>query len=186
MQLDKCKKFTFEISTQDNAPHNFPVYKNIYSKMARIALFKILKSIKKSPSFDDLQISNHCTLTTIPNYKVSLSHTKKAACAIVTDDANIKSIGVDIEWATRVVKPGIEKFFLNDKDTQELTKLEIWMAKEAIFKAISPLYQGEKVLVLKDITVQLNSFKCFDFSGEFFFSIKKFDNRELKIATAWI
>ncbi len=186
MQLDKTKNFIFEISTGDDVPRNFPEFKNVYSKLSRVALFNSLKNITSNPNFDDLQISRHLHLTNFPDYKVSLSHTKDISCALLSNCPNYQSIGVDIEWESRLVKPGIEKFYINENDTEKLTKLEVWMAKEAIFKAISPLYKGDKVLVLKDIAIDEESFKCFNFKGSFEFYSKNISNKNIKIAIAWV
>ena len=61
----------------------------------------------------------------------------------------LKSIGIDLEHAERLIKPGIMEKYMDPVDSSQsgLSPLQIWCAKEAIFKAVAPLL--EKQLLLK-------------------------------------
>lgn len=124
---------------------------------ARLALLESLKSCQylQFQSYCDLNIINHHHMEKAKDALVSLSHTSKFSMASVTKSCDIQSIGIDLESVDRKIKKGIEKFFLNEKDEISDT-LHLWCIKEAAFKAISPLYKGEKQLVLKDIAIQAN------------------------------
>jgi phosphopantetheinyl transferase (holo-ACP synthase) len=47
--------------------------------------------------------------------------------------------------------------FKNEKDNQTLSDLELWVLKEACFKALSPVYKRlhlKRTLILKDIIIK--------------------------------
>lgn len=107
------------------------------------------------------EIHKHLYLEQNPKLKVSLTHTKGAAAAIVTSNPDIASVGIDLENINRIVKAGHKKFFVNKLDEFH-SLLHLWTQKEAAFKAISPLIGStisyNKVFVLTDIWVQKNRF----------------------------
>jgi phosphopantetheinyl transferase (holo-ACP synthase) len=89
----------------------------------------------------ELEIDNHLHIKDAPHLLASLSHTKDVAAAVIgTANDQLLSVGIDLEWAERKLKPGMEKFFINEHDDIEKYQgLELWSLKEAAFKAISPL-----------------------------------------------
>ena len=119
---------------------------------ARLALIKSIQD-KNFEDYKDLDIENHQFMKNDQQIKVSLSHADHKAMATTTTDSLILSIGVDLEREDREIKKGIKKFYIIDNDELD-SPLELWCVKEAAFKAISPLYKGDKKLVLKDITVK--------------------------------
>jgi 4'-phosphopantetheinyl transferase EntD len=124
---------------------------------SRLALLESLKSCKldQFKSYSDLTIVNHHHMLLAEEALVSLSHTHHFAMASVTNCSDITSIGIDLENIEREIKPGLKKFYNNTHD-QIQDQLRLWCIKEAAFKAISPLYEGEKQLVLKDIAILEN------------------------------
>ncbi len=124
---------------------------------SRLALLEALQNcgLNQFENYSDLGIVNHHHMEEAKNALVSLSHTNEFAMAAATYCEEIKSIGVDLENCSREIKPGIEKFFINEEDEIKST-LHLWCIKEAAFKAISPLYKDDKQLVLKDIAVKSN------------------------------
>lgn len=101
----------------------------------------------------DLELINFQNLPKFPDYLVSLSHTKGAGAAVIALKNEYLSLGIDIEWNERIMKPGTEKFYRHPEDSLYENNLELWTMKEAAFKALSPLgYPG--VLVLSKIIIQ--------------------------------
>lgn len=122
---------------------------------SRLALIDALSKTNRSSNFttyQDIEIYNHLHLKADNSILVSLTHTNSLAAAAISTSKNISSIGIDIESTSREMKEGILKFFRREDDEVD-NVLELWCIKEAAFKAISPLYQQEKRLVLKDIII---------------------------------
>ncbi len=195
MQLDKLKYIQYEISTDSSMLNNASQPKSRYSELARDALRQL---IKKEDSIEEieLEIESHLHLKKNPQLLVSLSHTKAIGAACICHNRYAQSIGLDIEWSERIIKPGIEKFYLNDNDDLiSHTKLDLWMIKEAAFKAISPIYEKsknleDKPLVLKDIIVKNNQFSTkiasLEYMGHYQLETKLVLNRKLRISLALI
>ncbi|MCK5883132.1 MAG: hypothetical protein KAG61_05545 [Bacteriovoracaceae bacterium] len=134
--------------------------------LSRTALKNCLVDL--SPDFDkigldDLAIENHQHLEKYPQIAVSLSHTKEYAAAIISDDPHVVSVGIDLELTTRPIKKGIIKYFDHNFDSA-YSPLELWVIKEACFKAAWPIFQKEKAsaMVLKDLWVNQTEFGVFD------------------------
>ena len=137
---------------------------------------------------NDLELINYQNLILFPQYLTSISHTRGAGAAVLADKNDYLSLGIDIEWSTRQLKPESQKFFRNqdDKSTEDLLKL--WTMKEAAFKALSPLgYPG--VLVLSKIIIQNDEFWTSE-KKEVVGKIETFklptNNRELYISVAHV
>lgn len=98
------------------------------------------------------QAEDYSCVIGIPELQISLSHTRMGL-GLCYGALGKTSVGVDLEWETRVIKPGIEKFFKNSSDNElDFSTLEIWSRKEAAFKALSPrLKKNLGVLTLKRI-----------------------------------
>jgi 4'-phosphopantetheinyl transferase EntD len=81
---------------------------------------------------------------TFPNPEISLSHSGDFAIAILTEDFNVKGVGVDIELI-RTVRPATARFFLTKKEQDFVESvpassrgdelLRLWTVKESLFKA---------------------------------------------------
>ena len=182
-------KFPFSLPKFDSA------FRETQWTSSRYALLKACQQIQPDihfQSFNDFQIEKHLYLKLDSNLLVSLSHNKEYGAAIVGFDSNSPfiSLGIDVEFIKRPVKEGIEKFFFHELDQppQNLffknSKLAIWSAKEAAFKALSPFWKEEKVLVLKDLWIQGNQFGFKDESlGKIFWQSH---NDDILIATAFL
>lgn len=103
------------------------------------------------------QIINHDSFQGLPEWKVSLSHTVDAGFVAAISDPNILGIGVDIESRSREITPNAAKFFINEQDNaSDLSLIEFWTKKEAVFKAVSPHFK--EVNLLKKIWIQGSNF----------------------------
>lgn len=143
----KSMPYKFRLTTNSQLPNDFlPDEKETY-RLSRFAL-------KKLTGLDNLHITNHQYMTEKPETAVSISHTKGLGAALICDYPGIDNIGIDIEWADRKYRPGVEKYFLLEEDDSQLSLLEVWCAKEAAYKALCPIYTGEKTLVIKDFTIR--------------------------------
>ncbi len=136
-------------------PDDFHPEANQGFRLSRYALSNLTK-LHLGREELDIESFNH--LRHEPNTLVSLTHTKDIAAAIIANHQDYKGIGIDIEWKNRKFRPGIEKFFLLESDDKGIGLLPLWCAKEAAYKALSPHYHGEKVLVIKDITINNSKF----------------------------
>jgi 4'-phosphopantetheinyl transferase EntD len=92
-----------------------------------------------------------------PHQRYSLTHSNGKAIAVANVDGQLAGIGIDYE-AKRVLKPGMERFFLTSHEqkvlqanpTDESQLLCLWTIKEALFKADS----WENQHLLKDYSLQ--------------------------------
>lgn len=106
----------------------------------------------------DLILQNYRELPSYPQFFTSLSHTKGIGAAVIALRSEVQGIGIDIEWADRELKSGTEKFYVNKWDQHQLSPIELWTAKEAAFKALSPLGTFPGTLVLSKIIVRETQF----------------------------
>jgi len=153
---------TLEPRLLDEKWKNIFVKDDIHPKLyqqkiaARLALYDSIIGMGKKLNFEHMEIINHHYMVNVPGTLVSLSHTKDLAVAIIAQQNEIFSIGVDIERMDRDVKPEIVNKFKNDQDSNQLSDLELWVCKEACFKALSPIYKRlhlKRNLILKDIII---------------------------------
>jgi len=80
---------------------------------------------------------------------------------MVAQKPYVLSVGIDIEKSSRKVNPGTHKFFINSEDGEQLDPLQIWVLKEASFKALFPLRVQlgyTKTWTLNDFWVNSNLF----------------------------
>jgi phosphopantetheinyl transferase (holo-ACP synthase) len=123
-----------------------------------------LKNLLKKENFEvldlqnDLQLNNFRELKNYPDFYTSLSHTKELGAALLIKKSQVLAAGIDIEWSERILKEGTEKFYVNPHDQHQLLPIEIWTAKEAAFKALSPLHIFPGVLVLSKIIIKGETF----------------------------
>lgn len=121
-----------------------------------LAARKALQKLVPYTKLEELHLNEFHFLQAYPEKIFSLAHTQDHAMAVMVDKSNYRSVGADMEFADRALQAGSDRHFLNSLDDQSLTKLELWCAKEACFKAISFLY--DKNFVLKDLWLKNNSF----------------------------
>lgn len=174
--------------------HHFPSVsraRDFYnSRKALQAALKELSLDFSSLTMDQLEIKDHLHLALNPHIKASLSHTGNTAAALVTDLSQIQSVGIDIERCGRQIKEGVAGYIRHaDDGPREL--LALWVAKEACFKAASPIYQSQKTtpLVLKDFWVDGELFGLFhreQVIGRLTLNIESHFDEEFWVAKAWL
>lgn len=170
-----------ELSTKlfnDHANEFIFIKKDISSELkkakilSRLCLSLALEQEHKLIEPQKIEIINNHYIVNFPGTLESLSHTKSASAGVIASQDDYFSIGVDIESLNRPIKSGIEKFFINEEDTKELSHLELWCLKEACFKALHPVYKRlnlKRTLTLKDIVIHSEhnaSVKCIDQSTQ--------------------
>ena len=140
-----------------------------------------------------LEVTNHCFLKNFSNLLVSIAHTKQAGVAVIISKESHLSVGIDIEHNNRKVTPEIINKFQNRWDQPCNNILDLWVKKEAVFKAIDPIksrYRLEnKSLVLSDIWVKDKNFGILDNSiiiGELFTKYIEFEENEFQVSIASI
>lgn len=152
-----------------------------------ISRHAILKALNREDlDINDLDIVNHSYLKRFPSILVSLSHTKDYAVALIHDNnsekTKLKSIGVDFELSNREVKADVLKYIGHIKDS-EYSPLELWVIKEACFKALSPIYGTE---LMKEIWINNGEFGLKESKiGDFEYSLVNKFNQTFLIAKAW-
>ena len=174
-------KIAYDIHASLNSD-SFTNSRTALAKLLRVQGYQIA-DFKK-----DLELINYQTLPLYPDYLTSLSHTRGAGAALLAKKKDYHSLGIDIEWSDRIMKPESQKFFRHKLDMTTENLLELWTMKEAAFKALSPLGHPE-VLVLSKIVIQNGKFWTLE-RQDIIGSIETFkfqiNNRELCLSLAFI
>ncbi len=143
-----------------------------------------------------LEEANFYCLKKSPDTLISRAHTDQMTVGAVAElGLGVRSIGIDIEDEKRVLKPELAKIFLSSADqAQSLSLLEIWSAKEAIYKALSSFLLHHqlpvsKPLTLKDIELTerqnlAGQFRFKDFEGLYLGQKININNRNYLVFTA--
>lgn len=108
-------------------------------------------------------------------FRGSLAHTQGWSCALVTNDPELLSVGVDIEGVERPFRPEVALRIASQSEKDVLSEwhndptlpihwrsgLALFCAKEAVFKTLSPLIQQQLVLSQLSLTYDpaMNQFK---------------------------
>ena len=113
------------------------------------------KSLESLGFKEDFEIIRHDSGRPIfpQGFIGSISHSDDLAISVVTNSPEILSIGVDIQLF-RSTKEGLRERILTNKET-DLDVLAVFSAKEAVYKATSPLVSetiGFKDVVLSKTT----------------------------------
>jgi phosphopantetheinyl transferase len=125
--------------------------------LAREALRLCLRKKSLSLSVPELKVQNYQYLTAHPELILSLSHTKEAGAAVVGSSLVYRSVGIDIEPETRVVKDTIAERIANKNDLS-LEKIKLWCVKEAAFKALMNTGDFLKNIEFSDIQISATTF----------------------------
>jgi 4'-phosphopantetheinyl transferase EntD len=153
---------------------------------ARVALREAASALGTTGlvAADELSIERHLHLAGHPNLLCSLAHTKNLAVGLAAKAPPFLSVGVDIEWCKRIVTEKSERYFGHPDDSPFDSKLELWVLKEAAFKAISPL--TEDLLTLNKICIQGNEFFYREYRGSFERKDREIEGEQLLVAIALI
>ena len=123
----------------------------------KLTTLNVLKSVLPKTEENLGKIIDHDSFEGLPDWKVSLSHTVDAGFVAAVSDPKIVGLGVDIESRSRKITPRAAKFFINEKDNAtNISLIEFWTKKEAVFKAVSPHFK--EVNLLKKVWVQGRNF----------------------------
>lgn len=120
--------------------------------LSRQALIHALKEQGLEISAGGLQLTSHSEIRDLPQFTISLSHTKIAGAALVADRKTFRSVGIDIEQEERNVKDSI-KNRISHPDDENLRNIELWCLKEAAFKTLMNTHQFEKPLEFSSICI---------------------------------
>ncbi len=116
---------------------------------ARLGLLKLLESLNIPRAAVQKSPQNYALLFEgIPLF-YSLSHTQDYALACCASGP----IGIDFEIASRQIAVNARHLFKNDKDQKEEQLLDLWVKKEAGFKALSESLPQDQQL-LKSLYLQ--------------------------------
>lgn len=121
--------------------------------LSREALKSALFDLGFSPSISQLTLVNYHEVVGFPQLTISLSHTKKCGAAVIAERKKFRSLGIDIEEETRIVKDSIRERISHPSDIN-LRNIEIWCIKEAVFKALMNTDQFPKPIEFSSIQIQ--------------------------------
>jgi 4'-phosphopantetheinyl transferase EntD len=121
--------------------------------LSRVALQKCLREQGRNLSPSALKLLNYSTLRGLPEFTLSLAHTKGSGAAILADSKTFRAVGIDIENINRPVKESIIKRVGHSGDDESLRNIELWCLKEAAFKAIMNTREFEKPVEFSSIRI---------------------------------
>lgn len=101
--------------------------------LSRQALFDASRTYYPEIKINELELENFSGFKRFPDLTLSISHTEEAGAAVVSSKNEHKSLGIDIENASRVPTESVLARIRNLKDIN-LAPIEIWVIKEAIYK----------------------------------------------------
>lgn len=104
--------------------------------LSREALRVSLKEAGKEVAISMLMLKDYSGIRGVPEYTLSLSHSKDCGAALVAPGCIYRSVGIDIEHTERTVKKSIIERVGHPEDLGSLRNIELWALKEAVFKAL--------------------------------------------------
>lgn len=131
---------------------------------SRLCLKLVLKKKGIHLMWRDLGLDASFRLYQLSQLPISLSHTKEMSIAIMANDDQLSSIGIDLEKKTREISETVAKFMHNQDDLEDLPDISRWCLKEAAYKCFShakvPIKTKELVINKKDIKHQKSGLTC--------------------------
>jgi len=130
--------------------------------LSRMALQKALENYQIKVGLSELELINYHKLVNFSEIEVSLSHTSHSGAAVVfkPKETKIKAIGLDIEELSRKLPQNIDRRYRHPEDNSNLSPLELWCAKEAIYKSLYKFLPSSEKQLFSQIQVLGESFKC--------------------------
>lgn len=150
--------------------------------LARYSLMHILKK-KFDINFElaNFELHDYSKIRQRPQFTASVAHTKDIAVVILGLKSEVSALGIDIEFESRAMKQGSDRFFINDQDKLSHSQLDTWCAKEACFKALSNY--GFPITLLKEVVLSDSTFYFEKEKGQTFpYSILKKNGLIIAIA----
>ncbi len=159
------------------------VHKNRINEwaLARLALAHCFKEHGIELTARGCVFKDHQTLSHLPAWRFSLSHSKEVAAAWLEPAVKFRGLGLDVELIDRKVPPQV-KARLQHKDDLSLKDLELWSLKEAAYKALPNLAQQDIWLNRLIIAEQRFSLESSPFGGAW--SLERVD--DVLVAKAWL
>ena len=121
--------------------------------LSRMALQKCLKEQGYNLHPSALKLLKYSSLEGLPEFTLSLAHTKGSGAAMLADSNTFRAIGIDIENINRPVKESIIKRVGHSEDDESLRNIELWCLKEAAFKALMNTGEFEKPVEFSSIRI---------------------------------
>jgi 4'-phosphopantetheinyl transferase EntD len=103
--------------------------------LARYALRELLEEMNIKFHIKDLELEGFDRLIKLPQFTLSLTHTKDWAAAVLGPRSEYISLGIDLESRQRSISTLISSRIAHPQDI-ELDPLMVWVLKEAVFKAL--------------------------------------------------
>lgn len=125
--------------------------------LSREALKQSFREVGFKLSIKDLKLKEFHRLPSLPDYTLSLSHTKDFGAALIAERKEFLSLGIDVENDSRIVKDSIINRIAHPLDLENLRKIEVWCLKEAVFKALMNSGQFPVPLEFSSIQLKPNS-----------------------------
>jgi phosphopantetheinyl transferase (holo-ACP synthase) len=122
--------------------------------LSRNALGLCLTEAGRDLPIRDLMLKNYSQIQGIPEYVVSLSHTKNCGAAMLAPKGQYRSVGIDLEHSERVVKESIIERVRHPHDLKRLRNIELWSLKEAAFKALMNSGNLSKAVEFSSIIIE--------------------------------
>jgi len=116
-----------------------------------LAMGRALSELRDPP-----ELVGYHQLKGAENLVISLAHTKGLGAAVVGCAKKFQSVGIDVEYADREMKKESCRFFINEEDDKSYSPLELWVIKEAAYKALTLSNNDQHTM--KSIIIKKNSF----------------------------
>ena len=108
----------------------------------RVALEEAFKTQGVYVDLGLAEFEGYQQLKSHPEWRFSISHTSDYAAALILPVTLSHGLGLDIESMAREVSAGVQERSYHAGDNKTLSPLELWCAKEAVYKSLpGPIQQ---------------------------------------------
>ncbi|MGE3610050.1 MAG: 4'-phosphopantetheinyl transferase superfamily protein [Bacteriovoracaceae bacterium] len=121
--------------------------------LSREAIRQLLLEQGHQVSPGDIKLIGFNKIINFPQYSLSLTHSIDVGAAVLASQANYLAVGIDLENKDRKVSSAIRERIVNKEDAS-LTNIELWCAKEAVFKCLMNSGQFEQTIDFMDIVIK--------------------------------
>lgn len=120
--------------------------------LAREALRECFSHLDIHLSVKDLVLEKFSTLKGNDSLTISLAHTSEWGAAAIAEKTFARSVGIDMEPLSRIVKPMILQRIAHPEDL-DLSPLSTWTLKEAIFKSVMNTNEFDKPIEFSSLKI---------------------------------